>query len=356
VRILYCALALLSFACVSVLGSGCGADEIPATSNSEVTAGASASIPEPEYATIITPDYRLQQAADYSLFGPSSAERVLLSISPVLDRGYSGNNLQVISWDRFAGRWNVVFDARDVLAWPVRLAPDVDVGPLLQDGNSVLQVEVVECGPGTKKALVFLADVTGADGASELAIVTFSGQEARLDYCASFQGFASFEVTGSPPNQQVAVESEFIGPLDGHAFPPRRYHFSLASTDQGFCETLDDRPWLGVYAQPGAWPYDSDSGPPMLVTGIVPGSPAEGRLEPGDLILSVKNVPLASNDPTGQTFGVAYYLEKLTAGSDATLEIRRQQDLLQVKVKLGSVVDASARQVAASSWYVLPPN
>ena len=106
----------------------------------------------------------------------------------------------------------------------------------------------------------------------------------------------------------------------------------------------DDRPWLGALVRP----LNSSSGSPVVVQRIVSGSPADGRLQPGDVIVAVngKAPPSQTN-----TLGPALIdqIEKLHAGSNVTLDVERGASLTQVTIHLGSVMDESAQGAVAPS-------
>lgn len=90
--------------------------------------------------------------------------------------------------------------------------------------------------------------------------------------------------------------------------------------------------WLGI-----AMDSEVDH---ALVRRVLPGSPAEGTLEPGDVILAMDGVPM------GGSAAVISAVTRLGAGADTTLTVRRSDEELEVTVTLGDRVPPSelARQ------------
>ena len=153
--------------------------------------------------------------------------------------------------------------------------------------------------------------------------------------------------------KRVTVEDAFVGPLDAMAYPPRQFHFVLSSTDQGVVETDDDRPWLGVVAEPLGWPADWTPESSLVVKEVVADSPALGKLFPGDIITGVDSGSAPDNAAQADNSGVASAMEKFVAGSIITLQVERGERQIEVSAQLGSVLDDSAKKVGAGSWYVL---
>ena len=196
---------MLVLTCPAICGVGCGGTAAPSLTsgvNALVTTSDSIAVfVAPDYQAILPTDYRVKETVDSSLFGSGSREQVVVSESPVLEEGYSGDNVQVVSWDAVAKRWNVIFDAQKVKAWDTDSTDTIDPGVVLPEGSSLRRMQLVDLGPEPVKALVFVVDIPAADGQSALAIVLFSKSGARLDYYLDAGGSLDFKVMGNAPNQ-----------------------------------------------------------------------------------------------------------------------------------------------------------
>ncbi len=93
------------------------------------------------------------------------------------------------------------------------------------------------------------------------------------------------------------------------------------------------RAWLGIYIKditPDLASYFGvEPGEGVLVNDVVPGSPADGILKRGDVILSVNGQPVHNTDELQQ----AIMFRKV--GETVTLEVLRQGERLKLKVTLG---------------------
>jgi hypothetical protein len=220
--------------------------------------------------------------------------------------------------------------------------------PLLPEASRVTTFELAEFGPAVGEVLVLAASIPGADGQSEVAIVSFSDGDARIAYYWVAGGNVEVSLEGEAPRQTVSVTAPFYGPLDSHAAPARLFHFVLAETDQRVQVIEDDRPWLGVYGSPA----DPSAPGPFSVLAIVPGSPADGLLRPGDTITSVEGDVFAHGTAVDTGCDVTHRLEEFLATSRVTLTVSRDGEELLVPIVLGSVIDSTAQALGAQSWYL----
>lgn len=167
-----------------------------------------------------------------------------------------------------------------------------------------------------------------------IGIVSFDEGLANLNYWWHGQGGAQVQVTGSPGTQEVTVTAGFYSAVDAACCPVRDYRFVLAEGGSGTIEvTSDNRPWLGIYGTGSL--YNTSS--PVRVVGIAPGSPAESVLQTGDLIRTIADEVLDAD-----TLGVVESLAEHHPGDTVVLELERAGELVEVTVRLGSLLDRSA--------------
>jgi putative ABC transport system ATP-binding protein len=324
-------------------------------------------VPPPDLAAVVPANYRVSKVMPSSIDQGQVPIDVVVSVGPVEQSfGSTPNDLQILVWDSLAGRWNITFDARKVAApedlssfdttndWP--LYP-LGTGTsqqltLLPSGyeDDVTQVRFVDLGPPAGNVVLFMAGVSaGMNNPVELAIVGFSEGQAQVDYfwggdCNQFNPLV--RVLGQPNAQMVRVTAPLGSPVDSMATDPRPYHFLLRATAQGIEEVKDDRPWLGATVQAA----NSSLTSPLVVQQVVPGSPADGHLQPGDVIVSVNGqAPPSNANTTGPV--LVDQVERLYAGSKAALGVERGGSFLQVRVRLGSLMDQSARDANPPSSY-----
>jgi hypothetical protein len=213
----------------------------------------------------------------------------------------ASEDLLLLAWDAYAKRWTIVYNAtRD----PVDMVsqPDADTSsfdatdlpspsPLIPDGLGVdsISIKPLKNQPGGGADLLVTATAEYAFGPSpDIAIIHYSANVARVVW-AFFARGGGAAITGPPGHQKVAVTSIWATASDPQCCPARSYRFVLArSTEPEVGETYrvtaDDRPWLGaiVTEQP---PQSPDS--IAVVRTVIPGSPADGILQPGDAVIKV---------------------------------------------------------------------
>ena len=295
-------------------------------------------------------------------------EALISSVGPLTGPlGLHPADLQVLSWDGIAGRWTVLFDAEKVVnsaflsdiqtsngsPQPLSAPDGVDTTtPLLDPKADVTlgDVRFAHLLPGRGEQLVFteFANYGGSGLPGKLVIVDFRGGVANLAYVWSGDGGVShFRIEG---DRIVATAAEFWTSSDPHCCAARSYQFTVGRTGKSdyLTELSDQRPWLGVYLQPlnANTPQTS----PVRVLGVVPDSPAASVLRQGDILLALKNAPKIHNSANDVLGPIIYdQIVTLNAGQTAELLVRRDGREMTVRVKLGSLRDASAMDAS-------PPN
>ena len=145
---------------------------------------------------------------------------------------------------------------------------------------------------------------------------------------------------GVSPNQRIKATASLTSPVDPYSTPARNYSFVLAGSPVGVVSD-DDRPWLGVNVSATNSTSMSPSNT-LKVVDVVPGSPAAGKLQPGDIILSIDRQPIPGDAVTIGPFMVDQLLD-FHPGVHISIQIHRQGQDESVNVRLGSVLDPSAQ-------------
>src|SRR5689334_16493885 len=76
------------------------------------TSRAGAATPAPDLARLVPANYRVLKVLRSRLTGQREPEVVVASVGPLNRYAQHPIDLQVISWDSLAYRWNIVFDAQ----------------------------------------------------------------------------------------------------------------------------------------------------------------------------------------------------------------------------------------------------
>jgi len=354
---------LLAFSFVLAL-AGCGDSAKTKSSASQTTSPLPTSVPPPNLARIVPVNYRVKEIRYAKLLGQSVPEAVVSSKGPAVgDLGLHPAELQVVSWDALAKRWNVIYDAQKDKEYQeqygtttsneyVTSPPDLPAAskPILDptaDGD-VNQIAFVRFGSKKKIDLVFTTTQSygGSGVPGNLVVIDFQSGEASLRYLWFGDGGAGFKVVGSGANQTLAASSQFWTQVDAHCCPVREYRFVVGEdADHSITSLRDDRPWLGLFVR-AQQEMTSDS--PLEVLNVVDGSPAASLFQKGDVITEIVNAKVSKDQGLlGSALVDQLALEK--AGSTASFRVERGGVTKTVTVKLGSYVDPSAQNAS-------PPN
>lgn len=312
-------------------------------------------VPAPDLARLVPASQRVLRVRHLDL-DPGQVPLVAVTTTtgtPAPAGAKASQDLLLMAWDGYAKRWTVVYNAtRD----PVDIAfePDADTdsfdlteqppsAPLIPAGLGVARIGVTPIRNQARGGadLLITADVEYAYGPSQdIAIIHYSANVARVVW-AFFARGGGAAVTGPPGHQRVAVTSIWATASDPECCPARSYRFVVArGTEPEVGETYrvvnDDRPWFGVVVteQP---PQSADS--VAIVRAVVPGSPAAGVIQPGDVLIKVSGSAAASHG-----LGPAVF-DQLAAGKPGQtvrLVIKRNGQLRTVTVNPSSLADPKA--------------
>jgi hypothetical protein len=357
---IFLALAVVS---ISMAGCGSGSSKTKGTTSAPNTSLPS-SVPKPNLANIVPANYVVQKIRHASLTGQVVLDEVVVSKGPATgELDFHPAELQVISWDRLAERWNVVFDAQKdkemqqqfgtttsneyITSPPDSLVSNTPILDKTIEGD-VNQIAFVRFGSGKSTDLVFTTtQSSGGSGVpGDLVVVGFQGGTATVRYLWFGDGGAGFRVVGSGQSQTLEASAQFWTPVNAHCCPIRDYSFVVGeNADHGITSLRDDRPWLGLFVKAE---HENESGSPLDVVNVVPGSPAASLFQKGDVITEIVDAKVSKDQGSlGPALVDQLVLEK--AGSTVTFRIERGGATKTVTVKLGSYVDSSAQSA-------LPPN
>ena len=324
---------------------------------------AAAPVPKPNFARALPANYRAERVWYRRLTGGSVPDAVITSVGPPTGSSSSHSaDIQVLSWDAIARRWEVWFDAQKLtssggvwgplnsnapIANPAPSTP-ASFTPILDPkaDTSVTQVGFANFAPALGTDLVFTSTASfGASGSAQgLYVVGFPDTQATIVSEWSGQGLDPFRIGGSSPHQYLLGKAWYWTPGDAHCCPLRTYTFVIRPTPaDGGRDYLgvvkDERPWLGLFVTPVHGPYDAAS--PVRVVGVAEGSPAARAFRQGDVLLALDHAPKLASPPS---LGPSLVDEvmSLDAGDRAVFTVRRGGATIKVAVRLGSMVDSSA--------------
>jgi len=299
---------------------------------------------EPDYSSVLHPNYRVVTTSELDLGGGPTPDRIIVSSGPGLDAGKpvdgGTQDVQILSYDAIAERWNVTFDAANTMT----AAGSVDAVPLLPQTNRVTSVTVKGIRADPDKPAYLL--ITGVDTTANhpltlTGIVSLTAGVAQVAYRNNQDMNATVQVDGPDTGPQtLTVTSDYFPPRAPACCPLRKYTRTVgARGDAGpIIDLSDDRPWLGVWlGQPSDGDGPTGSG---VVVATIPGSPASAVLQPGDLILGVKDAAVPAGKPI-------YAFDEIGShhpGDSVTLRISRHGQDSTVAVTLGSMADPHAAQ------------
>jgi hypothetical protein len=355
--------AILLVVSISLAGCGGGSDGKKSTTSATGSILPS-SVPRPALARIVPANYVVNSISYATLTGQATPDAVVVSKGPAGgDFGFHPAELQVISWDPIAKRWNVIYDAQKDKEFQQQFGtsgsneyitspPDLpaDSTPILDrtaEGD-VSKVAFVRFGSGKRLDLVFSTTQTygGSGSPGNIVVIDFEGGEANLRYLWYGDGGAGFRVVGSGANQTLAASAQFWTPVDAHCCPVRSYSFVVGEDAEQMITSLrDDRPWLGLFVKAQ---QEMTSNSPLEVVDVVNGSPAASLFQVGDVITKIVGAKVSKDQGLlGSALVDQLALEK--AGSSVTFRIERGGTTKTLTVKLGSYVDSSAQSAEPPS-------
>ncbi|GAA0636241.1 hypothetical protein GCM10009547_45630 [Sporichthya brevicatena] len=327
--------ALLTGLTATVL-TGCGGDddEAVAAPSAEGTPSARpAATAGPFNAKALIPAGYTVKSVTTMPLGPAGEPEYQVVVSANADAVKGGTqNVQVFAYRDAA--WTEVFDAADKIV-PFEMqgdfgAPESDKtpDPVLNQKHWVEKVAVqpVRFGLDSPSLVIYGEDKDNPHVLGVLAVVDFVTKPGRanLDHFEMAQDLGAPKVTGSGNAQQLAVPNWWYPWVNGG--DPAEYTQTVGLTeDRGVAVIADSRPWVG------AW-VSSSQNPGVMVSEVIAGGPADGKLQVGDRIVSV-----AGNSPKQ---GLGPELLQHEPGEDVTFSVDRGGQITEVVLTLGDMSKA----------------
>ena len=307
-------------------------------------ARAAVAVREPNLAQLVPPNYRVLGVWHARLTGQSMPEVVVTSVGPLNRYGLHPADVQVISWDALAYRWNVVFDAQRVR---YQSAPVIDPKAEVR----ISQLAFVRFSRAAGRELVFAASTYGDTRVvGEMVVVGFRNAEARIDYRWSGDWGVTFRVAGSAPKQTVAATGVYRAVVDPLSQPVRRYQFTVGLQHDFLRVLHDNRPWVGLFVTGTDQSPLTPLGTPrshLRVLEVVPHSPAAAAFRVGDVIVGL-TAPYAPKPTKLLGPALIHEIAAQHAGERVGFNIRRGNQYLRLTLRLGSLIDPSAPGTAPS--------
>ncbi len=305
-------------------------------------------VPAPDLKQFLHANYSVSRQFPVKVAKAQPAAVVIVSSGPGLtpDTPVQGGtqDIQVLTYDTIAKRWNLVLDAANKVV-PVGFAEGqandpASSGPvalLPQDHPiSKASAQAVEFQPDQTSLVIYGIDSSTNHPPGVLAIVNLTDTSPQVSYYDSESNQSEPKVAGAPGNQRLTVSASFAAPGDPGCCPVRNYLKVIASTDDGHSSppkvgvVEDDRPWLGAYVA-----QDPNVPGVVAVVGTADGSPASSLLHLGDRVLGL----VGESNARGTTNVGSPLFDMLglhKPGDKVTLLAERLGKRLQLPVTLAS--------------------
>jgi hypothetical protein len=362
-------LLLVAFA-ASAAGCSHGSTAGARTEPTVVVQSLPSSIPPPPFAQVLPANYRAKRIWYAHLTGQHAPEAIITSVSPPVGQlGFHSGNLQVLSWDRLAKRWIVLFDAQKTTPTDVPYTPGTSNGgpgepapvtptgkraPILDPQADVTfgPVRFAQLLPGAGAQLVFSSfeNYGGSGLPGNLVVMDFHGGVASVAYYWSGEAGVRYRLGRGDQEPVIQASAEYWTAADAHCCPVRTYRFTVGRESDRYIGAIsDERPWVGLSVRAAD---ASDSASPLEIVQVIPRSPASQRLRKGDVILELVSPKIPSRSGL---IGPALLdqLAKLDAGTAARIRIRRRGFERVVALQVGSLLDESLAFAVPSNNYAI---
>ena len=182
-------------------------------------------------------------------------------------------------------------------------------------------------------------------------MVDFRRGEAGIDYFWSGEWGVSFHPTGTAANPGIVATAPYRTVSDPLTQPVRNYRFTVGIRKGALREVHDDRPWTGLLVTGTDRSASNPVGTPtshLLVTGVIPRSPAAAAFRAGDVIVGLTGPRKAK---TANLLGPALIddIAAQRAGDRVRFAVLRGGEYLSVTIRLGSLLDPSATSAVPSA-------
>ena len=304
--------------------------------------------PVPNAAAFV-PGYSVTGVTKLDMGGPGPAEEAITAIGGPTQAGWFPTTVVLIAWDHASRHWRAVFNAAEQPSYQTG-DQEGHKGPgLIAPGGTGPRVGVLHDLPGGRASLAYWTPmVDGNTTTWAIGIVNLAGGSARLwstdvniahieGYGVKPPGSLSPRVVGTAPHQELLVSAPWETPNDNQSYAVREYSFKVACAAwagaqcSSYHQVDDTRSFVGIEALTYGF---SPKG--AKVVSVYPGSPAAGKLEPGDMVTAVKGAELPPDAKYLNGPPVIDQVALLYPGQECQLVVDRQGRYIDVPIRLGS--------------------
>jgi hypothetical protein len=274
----------------------------------EVNAIADASsVPSPKLANFIPANYQVTAVKKVNLDGSRIPQEAVTAVGPVNSSGFATSLVLLLAWDSCVKRWTSAYDTLDQPSW--QTSSQLGKGPgLVNLVDSGPQVKIIHDQPhGQSDLLYWLNSIAGNANYLIVGVVHFKDQIATQEFSFG-QSYGHIEsmdqpshatvgaaVIGEKPDQKVKITLPWMTADDSESQGARMYYLTVAPFPKSFDEyeiVYNDQSYVGVGLSTDA------SSHPSTVEYVDPQSPANGKLQVGDVVEGVVGSTLPAKDVT----------------------------------------------------------
>lgn len=333
-RALYIGAAILCFSL-----SGCG--------------GSSSQESAPSLGKFLHKGYTVISQRSVGLVTGEPDADVVVSVGPGLHPGAptagGTGDVQVLTYDPQATRWVLSFDAADRADTDVVIPGD----PLLDQSHTIAHpgaAPVWFTGADKPSLVVWGMDEFTNHPDYNVAVVSFARGTATVNWAdtgrdPTSEDLARPVVVGQAPHQTIRLTASYLTSQDSACCAVRDFTRTISMRNGAIQVTADDRPYVGIYVTP-----DPESGGARVLR-VDPGSPASGKLLPGDVITGL-GAWHAGMDSQNLPDPIVDALAQHRAGQSVVFRIERGQSVSTVPIELSSVLNPGASAQPPTSGHL----
>ena len=315
------------------------------TANAYVRASA---VSPPNIAAFIPPSYRVTSVVKMDLDGVATDQEAITAVGTSGASGYVPTTVVLVAWDRYAKRWEAVFNAASQKSYQTGTQTGQKGPGLICTCGTGPVARAMHDLPGKEASLVYwVPAVAGNTTMWLIGVVNFRDQLAELAWSDQLDiahiesygvkprdPFPSPVVVGRSPHQELLVTAPWETPDDNQSYAVRQYSFDVRAVEEG----------------PGEWDYEAVNDTRSLVgvetstsavrgaakvVYVYPGSPAQGKLRVGDLVEGVAGAEAAPEAKFLNGPEVIDQVALFYTGQTIRLVVDRASRFLDVPITLG---------------------
>lgn len=296
-----------------------------------------AHVPDPTLADFVPATSRVRTTKSIDMDGHAPAEVLIATVgTPAAESAMVPANLLLLAWDTAALRWTVAYDGSKQ---PGAVATN---DPFLPQDAAIDGIDLFPLAkrPGGGRDVAVSAVMSfGSHSQLEIGVLRYEDLTASMAYMWADLGG---KATPLKHGKGVHAEATYGTAVDAGCCPVRNYSFDIVPAGDEYKQINDDRPFAGVYIYPSNLAPDGDA----IVVAVVPGSPADGKIQVGDHIKTVNGSAGAADTINGPT--VVHELATHMAADNLTLGLERAGTPSEIDIKAGSLGDLEAVQASTT--------